>query len=178
MSKNEKWLSFVFVCLASLVMLFAVIWGGVKTKYDRFYVEEIEAFSNEFGVDKNLVYGVVYAESKFYSDAVSSVGAVGLMQIMPSTAEWIAVELKVEYSGSEQLKDPKTNIRFGCFYLAYLFDKFEDEEVVLFCYNAGEGIYLEESKNKQIDDIRKEYTGVDKYIKKVQKAKNMYENLY
>ena len=75
-------------------------------------------------------------------------------------------------------KIPAINIEFGCFYLKYLFNKFQDEEVVLFCYNAGEGVFIEESKSKSFAEIKKEFSGVDKYIKKVKKAKKMYQNLY
>ena len=178
MLKKEKLVDVVFIFSACVVLVFSLVCGFVKTKYDRFYINEIEEFSEEFNISPELVLGVVYAESSFNSDAESTAGAVGLMQILPSTALWIAQMLNEKDFNTEQLKTPNINIRFGCFYLNYLFQKFEDEEVVLFCYNIGEGVYLEETKTKSFNEIKNEYPRVNKYIKRVKHAKKMYEILY
>ena len=98
----------------------------------------VSAAGQEFCIDESLIYSVINVESGFNADAESSSGAIGLMQIMPATAKWIASELNEDYS-KEKLYDPETNIRYGSFYLKYLFDKFPDLDTVLACYNAGEG---------------------------------------
>ena len=89
------------------------------------------------GLSPALAYAVMKAESNFEESAVSSAGAVGLMQLLPSTAQFIA-----EHSGipflPERLFDGEYNTRLGCAYLAYLLERFE-EETALAAYNAGEG---------------------------------------
>lgn len=83
-----------------------------------------------------LVAAVVYTESRFTPDAESSRGAVGLMQLMPETAEWVA-----EQQGTtvHDLRDPEENIRLGTWYLRYLRTRFTSPEMALAAYNAGHG---------------------------------------
>ncbi len=82
------------------------------------YRESIELMSAEYGVPPELVFAMVRNESRFDPTARSRVGAVGLMQLMPDTAQEIANKLGyAEYD----LTDADTNIRFGCYYLAYLY---------------------------------------------------------
>lgn len=93
--------------------------------------------SKEFKVDANAIYAVMKAESLFHPRAVSSAGAVGLMQIMPSTARGIARGLGVS---DYDLKDPCTSIRFGAKYIAGLRSMFRgDFDLVVAGYNAGAG---------------------------------------
>ncbi len=93
--------------------------------------------SKEFKVDTNAIYAVMKAESLFHPRAVSSAGAVGLMQIMPPTARGIARGLGVS---DYDLKDPCTSIRFGAKYIAGLLTMFRgDFDLVVAGYNAGAG---------------------------------------
>ncbi len=90
-----------------------------------------------FRVDANAIYAVMKAESLFHPRAVSSAGAVGLMQIMPSTARGIARGMGVS---DYDLKDPCTSIRFGTKYIAGLLAMFRgDFDLVVAGYNAGAG---------------------------------------
>lgn len=90
-------------------------------------------------IDPALIAGVIYQESKFV-DQTSSAGARGLMQITPDTAETIENLSGGSTFTYEDLADPELNIRYGTFYLRYLMDKYEGDEVaVLAAYNAGEG---------------------------------------
>lgn len=77
----------------------------------------IDANAERFSLDKDLLQAVILTESHFDEDAVSETGAVGMMQLMPDTAEWI-----VEESGlpGGDLTDPKKNIPLGSWYLDYL----------------------------------------------------------
>lgn len=83
-----------------------------------------------------LVAAVIYTESRFVADARSSRGAVGLMQLMPDTADWIA-----EQQGTQvrSLQDPEENIRLGTWYLRYLRTHFSSPDMALAAYNAGHG---------------------------------------
>ncbi|MFT6874736.1 MAG: hypothetical protein ACI9XK_002030 [Granulosicoccus sp.] len=94
------------------------------------YEHLIKEFSQRYKVNSNLVKAVVTEESCFDNNALSHVGAQGLMQLMPDTATW----LKVKDSG-----DPKDNLRGGVRYLASLLKEFETVELALAAYNAGPG---------------------------------------
>ena len=89
------------------------------------------------GLSPALAYAVMKAESNFEESAVSSAGAVGLMQLLPSTAQFIAERSGIPFL-PERLFDGEYNTRLGCAYLAYLLERFE-EETALAAYNAGEG---------------------------------------
>jgi len=100
------------------------------------YKSEIRAASARHDVDPVLVASIIRAESGFKPKAVSPKGAVGLMQIMPATADFIAAMMEKE---TYNLYDPGDNIDMGVFYLRYLLDKFGDQRTALMAYNAGEG---------------------------------------
>ncbi len=92
------------------------------------------------GIDYELLQALIATESGFNTHAVSPKGAVGLMQLMPPTAQRYGVRAGVNTPIEKKLTDPKTNIRAGSRYLRYLIDLFPGElELALAAYNAGEG---------------------------------------
>jgi soluble lytic murein transglycosylase-like protein len=100
----------------------------------------IKRASDEFAVDAALLKAVMAAESGFNPDAVSPKGAIGLMQVMPTTAEQYGLQGDRQASLEEKLADPKTNIRIGARYLRDLGKLFPNEQqLVLAAYNAGQG---------------------------------------
>ena len=97
----------------------------------------ITEYAHKYRVQRHLVEAVMHAESKFDQKAVSHVGAVGMMQLMPKTAEWIAQEGELPYT---DLKEPRQNIMLGTWYIDYLLKKYHNNEVLaLAAYNAGRG---------------------------------------
>jgi soluble lytic murein transglycosylase len=95
--------------------------------------------ANEKGVDAALIAAVIYSESKF-SDAESSAGARGLMQITPEAAATIARNSEATSFELKDLSDPEINIRYGTFLLRELLDRYDgDEAAALAAYNAGPG---------------------------------------
>ena len=93
------------------------------------YQEMVEAISDaslRYEVLPETILAVIRIESGFDVNATSEAGAVGLMQILPSTAEEVARELRIEWAGGEQLRDPALNIRLGTHYLTKLLARFED----------------------------------------------------
>jgi soluble lytic murein transglycosylase len=95
--------------------------------------------SREKGVDAALIAAVIYSESKF-SDATSSAGARGLMQITPEAAETIAKNSKATTFKLDDLSNPEINIRYGTFLLRELLERYDgDEAAALAAYNAGPG---------------------------------------
>ena len=93
-------------------------------------------YSAQSGLDEAWAYGLIRQESRFVPAARSGVGASGLMQIMPSTAKWIAGKLgESNYS----INDLDTNIRYGTWYLQYINNDLGDEVMATAGYNAGPG---------------------------------------
>ena len=92
------------------------------------------------GVEYDLLKAVIAVESGFDADAVSPKGAVGLMQLMPATAQRFGVSASAKKAVEQQLADPAINIPAGARYLHYLMDMFPGRlDLVLAAYNAGEG---------------------------------------
>jgi soluble lytic murein transglycosylase len=84
-----------------------------------------------------LVLGVIYVESSGHNFTVSGVGAIGLMQLMPATAEAVAARAGVNWRGAQTLFDPVLNVRLGVHYLRQLIDRYGSVETALAAYNWG-----------------------------------------
>ena len=105
-----------------------------------YYKDLIEQYAAEYNLKPAYVAAIILNESSFRTDAESSVGARGLMQLMPATAEWIARKLDVEGYSFDRMYDAETNIRFGTWYLNYLSRLFRGDPVlVTAAYHAGQG---------------------------------------
>ena len=92
-----------------------------------------------YGVSPAMVLAVIRTESDFYQDALSSAGAVGLMQLLPQTFAYLREEKLNENLPDNDIWKPQVNIRYGTYYLSYLFSRFGNWPVTLAAYNAGEG---------------------------------------
>lgn len=162
---------FVFSCV--ILFFVGMIFNFIirPQKYKNFAL----AYAEEYELDLALVYSIIKVESNFKKDAVSKSGALGLMQILPSTAKWISSELDVDYS-SDIMFDAETNIRFGCFYLRYLFDKFNNKDIVICAYNAGEGKVQDWIENGSLNENKIDYQETKNYLAKVNKYFNLYSN--
>jgi soluble lytic murein transglycosylase len=124
--------------VAALLFAFAAMTAVVRTAYPLRYEEMILAAAEREGLDPFLVIAVIQVESGFRPEAVSPVGAVGLMQVMPQTAAWIASRRDAEGRSTGALSDPEANIAMGSWYLAYLLDRYgDDRDLALAAYNAG-----------------------------------------
>jgi soluble lytic murein transglycosylase len=107
-------------------------------RYPLAYEHVIVGHARNYDLDPALLAAVIYRESKFDPDARSSSGAVGLMQLLPSTAKGIAVHTGGKKFVVTDLVDPEINIRYGSFYLRRLLRKYDDERLALAAYNAGQ----------------------------------------
>jgi soluble lytic murein transglycosylase len=102
--------------------------------------DELTPIAKERDVDLAWVYGLIRQESRFIMDARSSVGASGLMQIMPATGRWIAKKVGAIDFKVEQLKERETNLKFGTFYLKSVLDDLDGSPAMASAaYNAGPG---------------------------------------
>ncbi len=150
--------------------------------YPMKYKDEIYNFSSKYQVNAALIASVANTESNFKETSISKRGAVGVMQIMPQTAQWLAKKMKVEYS-DDLLLDGEYNIMIGSYYLSYLLNYFENEKVALCAYNAGQGNVSEWLKNTEYSEDGKTlkkipFEETKNYINKVYKNYNYYKNKY
>lgn len=139
------------------------------------YRAEIEKFSSKYEIEAALVFAVVKAESDFDRFEVSAKGAVGLAQIMPSTAEYLE---KNYFKGRAfDLFCPSDNIELCCFYLRYLIDRFGNLIAALAAYNAGEGnvgswVGLNGAASFSVKDVR--FSETKRYVRRVLLFKRVY----
>jgi peptidoglycan lytic transglycosylase len=109
----------------------------LRLRYPLEYKNIVLGHAENYNLDPALIAAVIYRESHFDPDAVSSSGAIGLMQLLPDTAEGIA-----ELAGFvvSDLYEPEINVRYGSFYLRRLLTKYDgDEALALAAYHAGQG---------------------------------------
>lgn len=168
----------VTLALASLLIIYLPELPGVgRYFYPLHYQAEIERHAKTYGLDPLFVAAVIRQESGFRPGARSPVGAVGLMQLMPKTARWAAEKAGVKGFEEKKLEDPGTNVRLGCWYLNYLFQKFKDPAKVLAAYNGGEGNvdYWGTLKGEQLAWA---YPETQTYVAQCLRAYRRYQDLY
>jgi hypothetical protein len=115
----------------------------------------IHEASRRYKLPPEMILAVIRIESAFDINALSDKGAVGLMQILPSTAQEIARDLRIDWRGGDILRDPQANIEMGAYYLTKLLSQFNDLAVALTAYNHGPGRIIELSEAKA--DLPMEY---------------------
>lgn len=158
-----------------------------EAQYRLLYRDLIEDYAAEQTLDPALVAAVIYNESRFDPGAVSRVGARGLMQIMPDTAEWLAHKLSEEDGYSfERMFDAETNIRFGCWYLGYLSRSFGGDPVkIAASYHAGQNavsswlndpLIAPDGWTLAVQNIP--YPDTRQYVERVVKAYAIYQKHY
>ena len=148
------------------------------------YRDKVEENAARYRVDRFLAISVMKVESNFVEGATSKSGAVGLMQIMPETAHWIATCLDEDPPSIKQLHNCDTNIKYGIWYLSELEYEFYDNDVLaLAAYNAGRGNVRHWIES---NGWRKNFSDVDaipfnetrNYVKKVLACREKYSKLY
>ena len=154
-----------------------------KSAYPQEYAEYVEVYAERYGVPEELVFAVIRTESDFDSGAVSGAGAVGLMQIMPSTFEWLTDEILFDHLESGMLYDPETNVRYGTYYLSYLYDRCGDWDLALAAYNGGLGNVDKWLADERYADgegslKRIPFKETRQFVKRVNRARDKYEKLY
>jgi soluble lytic murein transglycosylase len=146
------------------------------------YWDLIQKYAAANRLDPYLVAALVAQESTFVRDIRSSARAVGLMQLLPSTARRMARTLKIPYSAS-LLTNPEANVRLGTAYFAQNLQEFGDAHLALAAYNAGERVvrrWVAErpglSREEFIDDIP--YPETQNYVKRILGTAEDYRRLY
>lgn len=187
--KNRGAVFFIVLIIMSVIAFF--IYKSVpaflrKNIYPKKYSEYVEQYSEEYEIDENFIYAVIKTESGFDPDAESDVGAVGLMQLMPIAFEEVSNNIEdnkgLKYA---DMYNPKYNIMYGSWYLAYLYKQFGSYELTIAAYHAGmtevrswlyEGILDEDNLN--LNNIPEDFSDTRHYINKVINAYKEYNKLY
>jgi soluble lytic murein transglycosylase len=172
----------VVVC-ALAVIAFLYLRG--PSFWQRYYYpvhweREISEAASRHRVNPYLVAAVIDTESGWDADVRSGAGAVGLMQVLPSTAEELArrgIVDRVAYP-PEKLSDPGVNIEYGTAYLRYLVERYHEIEIALAAYNAG--LRNADQWAKRGGDIREtiEFPETRYFVLKVARARDRYRALY
>lgn len=179
----------IFRRLAVLSVLGAVVFGSFYLWYSGAFrttvlplshVRTILDASERYQVDPYLALAVIKCESSFDERAVSRVGAQGLMQIMPATAQSIA-QLKLvdtQKYRPDNMHDPATNIEYGIAYLAFLQRNLPEKDQVIAAYNAGIGNVQQWSK--QSGDFKEHiaFKETKEYLRRVYEAYDLYKAAY
>jgi len=133
--------------------------------------EHIDSACSTSAVDPLLVLSVIREESRYDPNALSPVGAIGVMQIMPRTAEHLAKDVGLRIDGTKDIYNLDTNIRLGVFYLKNLIDDFGSIVPALAAYNAGEYKVREwlSQRNYEIDEFIEDipYKETREYVKRI-----------
>jgi len=167
----------------TLVAVLAGAWGVVQLTqpawYERLwyplrYGEIVRGHARNYDLDPALLAAVIYQESKFRAGARSDRGAIGLMQLLPETAEGIAERTGGTAFRVDDLYDPEINVRYGAWYLRHLLDKYGSERVALAAYNAGQ---------RNVDDWRSRGVGIQfsetrHFVDRVEHLKTVYRHAY
>ena len=145
-----------------------------RLRYPLEYEQIVVGHAENYDHEPHLVAAVIYQESKFDADAVSESGAVGLMQLLPATAQGIADRTGGSGWHERDLVNPELNVRYGSWYLRHLLDKYENEELALAAYNAGQA---------NVDRWREEGGGIQfpetrHYVHRVLELKAIYARAY
>ena len=178
--------SAVILVILALAVSIGFAWQKIsdsidRRNYPRQYEDIVTKYSLEYGVPEYIIYAVIRTESGFDSSAKSGAGALGLMQIMPTTFDWILTQTHDGYEIG-MLYDPDTNIKYGTFLLSYLHLRYDSWESAYAAYNAGSGRvdgWLDDpavSKDGKLVDIPIGETR--NYVKKVAAAAEKYKELY
>ena len=146
----------------------------VRLRYPLRYQAIVRGHAHNYRLDPALLAAVIYQESKFHVHARSSSGAIGLMQLLPSTAKGIAVHTGGARFRVGDLYDPEINVRYGSWYLRHLLDKYRNERLALAAYNAGQhnvDAWLQERKGIEFAETRG-------YVDRVEHLKGVYRHAY
>lgn len=152
---------------------------AISLRFPVLYRSEVAKASTEHSIEPAWIFGVMRRESAYIRDIRSGAGAVGLMQLMPRTARYVA-KLQGDDDWKGDLTDARTNISFGTHYLRYVMDKFDDHQVLATAsYNAGPhrvDQWLRESEidaDVWIDTIP--FTETRRYVRAVMAYAAIYE---
>ena len=189
--ERKKAMTIIGIVIFALTLIIILCTSGVtrvayRLVYKKEYSEYVEKYSKKYNVDENLVYAVMKVESNFNVNAESGKGAVGLMQLMQTTAKDVVKQTDIEVGNStikEVLLDSESNINIGTKYLSILLKKYKNVELAITAYNAGIGTvdnWVEKGilKDDGSDVENIPYLETNTYVRRILRDYKIYENIY
>ena len=187
--RRLAWLAGILVALAAV----GVAWYQVHQQMPGWYArlwypleheEAVRLEAGRNGLDPALVAAVIDTESGFVADSRSGQGAIGLMQVQPDTARFIAGLPRRPSPAPERLAEPEVNIAYGTRFLRYLVDRYGSVNLALVAYNGGPGNlgrWLEEAQARGEalrvpDDVP--FAETRGFVTKVRDATDIYRRAY
>lgn len=177
MTISIKHYSKYIVYVLAVLCLFFLILLNYKL-YPLKYKDLICKYADINKTDSSLIASIICVESSYNEKAKSSKGAMGLMQIMPQTAQWICSKMGEGFS-YDNLYNPEINIRIGTYYFGYLQKKFNNIDYAIIAYNAGEGTVSDWIKKEIVSSNNFKnipYKETLEYYNRVKNAKKIYSN--
>ncbi len=188
-ASTKRW----WIIICSLLLLLALVAVFIKIfpdfarriTYPVKYREIITQYAVEYELDPAFIASIIYAESSYKPNALSNKGAMGLMQIMPDSGDWISGKLDEDDTYAlARLYEPEINIRYGCWLLKYLKNRFQGDTIkMMAAYHAGGGNvdkWLKDERYSQdgitLTDIP--FSQTNNYVKKVHRVYEEYKKLY
>lgn len=183
-----RWILETAALLAALVLIGVLLHAGyrhfMRTAYPCAYAELVEEQARTTGLEPSLLYAIIRTESDFHPEAVSSAGAVGLMQLTADTFMWAQSRTEeAETLETEQLFDPAVNIRYGALVLTLLEEQFPNRETAIAAYNAGIGnvrkwLRDEACSKDGVTLYSIPFSETRDYVRQVLDTQKMYQELY
>lgn len=186
MKRLLKFLITLLILASIIFILFKVIKIDdiiMKKLYPLKYSEYVQKYAEEYNMDKYMVYAIIKAESNFDENAKSSSNAIGLMQIMETTALETANKMNLEVT-EEELFKPEINIKIGLKYFTYLLNHYNNNyPLAIIAYNAGMGNVDSWIKNGTIKEDGTDienvpYKETNNYVRKILRDYEIYKGLY
>ena len=186
-NKRKKSLikAFLLLLFSAIIVCVLGVYGYnqyVKSTHPLKYEGIIDKYCSEYGVPKDLIYATIAVESGFDENAVSSVGAIGLTQIMPDTLNWLESKTGEDYT-EEDLRNPEISIKYCAFFYSILLNKFDSEDTAVCAYHAGMNQVSRWLENSEYSEDGITLTKIPSsatahYLSKINNARKIYVNLY
>ncbi len=186
MKRLLKFIITLLILASIIFILFKVIKIDdiiMKKLYPLKYSEYVEKYAKEYNIDKYMVYAIIKAESNFNEKAKSSSDAIGLMQIMETTAIETARKMNLEVT-EEDLFKPDLNINIGLKYFTYLLNQYDNNyPLAIIAYNAGMGnvdAWIKDGTIKEdgTDIENVPFKETNNYVRKILRDYEIYKGLY
>lgn len=169
----------LLIAFALVFILFYFSYGYImNAAYPLKYKEAVQKAALDHKIDKYLVLAIIREESRFQKNSVSKKGAIGLMQLMPKTADWISSKrgLSIE---NKSLFEPAVNIDQGSWYYSYLKRRYNNQDLALAAYNSGSSVLDRWLKKNPPTKLQKFiYPETRDFVKRVNKSQKIYKELY
>ena len=181
--KRILYLIIIIILIFAIIKIFNIQKIIMKKIYIRDYSEFIYKYSKEYNVDPYIVFSIIKNESNFKKDVVSKSGAIGLMQLMESTAKETATKIGIYNFNKDMLYNPEENIKIGIKYYSVIKEKYKNTSIALAAYNAGIGTVDGWINDKiinydgtNLEEIPYKETNI--YVRKILRDYTIYKKIY